>query len=125
MGTLEEARQYLAKAREFLEAAQINLDLDLFNAATSNAITSGINAKDAICLKVTGRSFKSDNHNAAVDELSRSGRDGKSLAPTFRRLLALKQKAQYQEVSVVATDAQHAVKWAELIYDKAQNVISR
>jgi len=125
MGALEEARQYLAKAREFLEAAQVNLDLNLFNAATSNAVTSGINAKDAICLKVTGRTGKSDDHNTAVDELSRSGSDGKSVAPNLRRLLTLKQKAQYQEMSVSTADAKRAIKWAELIYDKAQIVVSR
>lgn len=125
MGSLEDARKYLAKAREFLEAAEVNLDLDLFNAATSNAVTSGINAKDAICSKVTGRSGKSDDHNAAVDELSRSGPDGKSIGPILRRLLTLKQKAQYQEMSVSAADAKRAVKWAELIYDKAQIVVSR
>ncbi|MEK7409866.1 MAG: HEPN domain-containing protein [Actinomycetota bacterium] len=125
MGALEEAKQYLAKAREFLEAAQVNFDLDLFNAATSNAVTSGINAKDAICSKVTGRTGKSDDHNTAVDELRRSGPDVKSLAPTLRRLLTLKQKAQYQEMSVSAADAKHAVRWAELIYEKAQIVVSR
>jgi len=125
MGALEEARQYLAKAREFLEAAQINLDLKLFNAATSNAVTSGINAKDVICLKVTGRTGKSDDHNAAVEELSRSGPDGKSVAPTLRRLLTLKHKAQYQEMSVSIADAKRAIKWAELLYEKAQNVVSR
>lgn len=125
MGALEEARQYLAKAREFLEAAQINLDLNLFNAATSNAVTSGINAKDAICLKVTGRTGKSDDHNAAANELSRSGQDGKSVAPILRRLLTLKQKAQYQKMSVAVADAKRAIKWAELIYEKAQNVVSR
>lgn len=125
MGALEEARQFLAKAREFLEAAQVNLDLNLFNAATSNAVISGINAKDAICLKVTGRTGKSDDHNAAVDELSRSGPDGKSVALTLRRLLTLKQKAQYQEMSVSAADAKRAIKWAELIYEKAQIVVSR
>lgn len=125
MGALEEARQFLAKAREFLEAAQVNLDLNLFNAATSNAVTSGINAKDAICLKVTGRTSKSDDHNAAVDQLVRSGPDGKSVAPTLRRLLTLKQKAQYQEMSASAADAKRAIKWAELIYEKAQNVVSR
>jgi uncharacterized protein (UPF0332 family) len=125
MGAFDEVKQYLAKSREFLEAAQVNLNLNLFNAATSNAVTSGINAKDAICLRITGRTGKSDDHNAAVDELSRSSPDGKSVAPTLRRLLTLKQKAQYQEMSVSATDAKRAVKWAELIYEKAHNVVSR
>jgi uncharacterized protein (UPF0332 family) len=52
---LSEARAHLRKAKEFLTAAEFSLDLDLFNAATSNAVTSGINAKDAICLRLTGR----------------------------------------------------------------------
>ena len=124
MGPPEEARLYLAKAREFLEAAQVNIELDLFNAATSNAVTSGINAKDAICSKVTGRTGKSDDHSTAVNELSRSGPDGKSVAPTFHRFLNLKQKAQYQEASIAGADAKRAVKWAELIYEKAQIVLS-
>lgn len=31
------------------------MDLELFSAATSSAVTSGINSKDAICLKLSGR----------------------------------------------------------------------
>lgn len=58
MRTLDEARAHLAKAREFLTAAELNLDLDLFNAATSNAVISGINSKDAICLRLTGNGWQ-------------------------------------------------------------------
>jgi hypothetical protein len=45
---LDDARAHLAKAQEFLAAAEFTLDLDLFNAATSSAVSSGINSKDAI-----------------------------------------------------------------------------
>lgn len=69
MTALDEARAHLAKAREFLEAAELTNDLQLFNAAASNAVTSGINSKDAICLALTGRTRKSDNHAEAVAEL--------------------------------------------------------
>jgi len=47
--SVNDARAHLSKAREFLEAAEVNRDLELFNAATSAAVISGINSKDAIC----------------------------------------------------------------------------
>ena len=37
MGALDDARSHLAKAREFLEAAEVTLDLGLCNAAASSA----------------------------------------------------------------------------------------
>jgi hypothetical protein len=58
MPALDDARAHLAKAREFLEAAELTNDLGLFNAAASSAVTSGINSKDAICLTLTGRTRK-------------------------------------------------------------------
>lgn len=73
MTALDEAKAHLAKAREFLEAAELTNDLDLHNAAASSAVTSGINSKDAICLALTGRTNKSDNHNEAVAELRDAG----------------------------------------------------
>jgi uncharacterized protein (UPF0332 family) len=123
MGALEEAKNHLKKAREFLEAAQATCDLNLYDAAASNAVIAGINSKDAICLKVVGRTDKSENHNAALNELSRSGPDGKSVAPIFSRLLALKPKAQYAPGSVSAAEAKRAVEWAELLYEKAHSVV--
>ena len=59
MSALDEARAHLAKAREFLEAAELTNDLQLFNAAASNAVTSGINSKDAICLATMRRRSRS------------------------------------------------------------------
>ncbi|MEO6142946.1 MAG: hypothetical protein ABIP19_03125, partial [Dermatophilaceae bacterium] len=66
---LTDAAAHLGKAREFLEAAELNNDRDRYNAATSNAVTSGINSKDAICLTLTGRTGKSENHAEALVEL--------------------------------------------------------
>ena len=79
MTALEEARRHLAKAREFLDAAETSRDLGLANAASSNAVISAINGKDAICLAVTGRTSKSDNHTQAVDELRGSSPVGAEL----------------------------------------------
>lgn len=45
MSALRDARAHLGRAQEFFDAAELTLDLDLYNAATSNAVTSGINSK--------------------------------------------------------------------------------
>jgi len=74
MTALDEARAHLAKAREFLTAAELDLDLDLFNVATSNAVISGINAKDATCLRLTGTTGKSGAaRGRGLDRTSRRG----------------------------------------------------
>ena len=123
MTALQAAKEHLAKAREFLEVAELSHDLDLYNAAASNAVTSGLNCKDAICLTVTGRSDKNDNHNQAIAELKTSGSVGNGLATTFSRLLKLESKAQYQSESISATDAAKAVDCAAKMLDSARSVV--
>ena len=60
MTPFDQAQKHLSKAREFLEAAEVNRDLELNNAATSDAVISAINSKDAICLTLTGRTNKNE-----------------------------------------------------------------
>jgi cobalamin-dependent methionine synthase I len=120
---LEEARLHLAKAREFLDAAETSRDLGLNNAAASNSVIAAINSKDAICLTLTGRTRKSDNHAQAVEELRRSGPVGVELASTLSRLLNLKTRSQYASRSVSAVDAGKAVEWASRMYVTAEGVV--
>jgi uncharacterized protein (UPF0332 family) len=120
----DQAHLHLSKAREFLEAAEANQDLELYNAATSAAVISAINSKDAICLSLTGRTNKSENHNEAVSDLRRAGRAGADLAPTLSRLLKLNTKSQYSPVSVTSSDAMRAVLWAERLMTGAEDVFA-
>jgi hypothetical protein len=96
VGAREESRAHLRKAREFVAAAQLEAERELYSAAASSAVLAGINAKDTICLRLTGRTNKSDDHRSAVPELAAVGPAGKALESTFRRLLGLKTAAQYQ-----------------------------
>lgn len=123
MTALADARAHLGKAREFLEAAEVELSGALFNAAASSAVLAGINAKDAICLRSTGRTRKSANHGDAVAELSRSGPTGKRLESTFRRLLAMKTASQYQAGPISPADAHKAVDYAARMVDAAVEVV--
>lgn len=124
MSALEDARAHLAKAREFLRAAEFGNDLEQYNVAASNAVISGINSKDAVCLRLTGKTEKSDAHQQAVAELKNSGPAGAGLATTFSRLLKLKTKAQYQTNSVAAADAAKTIEWAERMLEVAEQVVS-
>jgi len=125
MSALSDARAHLRKAREFLDAAHLSLDGDLYNAATSSAVTSGINAKDAICLALTGKTAKSENHTDAVGELRAAGPATKSLATTLGRLLKLKSKSQYQMLDVVRADAVKAVGWATTLVEGATGIVAK
>jgi uncharacterized protein (UPF0332 family) len=120
----EEAQLHLSKAREFLGAAEANHDLKLYNAATSDAIISAINSKDTICLALTGRTSKSDNHADAVAELRRAGPAGADLSPTLNRLLKLKTRSQYAPLSVAPSNASKAVEWAQRMLTAAQDVVA-
>ncbi|MGH9040565.1 MAG: HEPN domain-containing protein [Acidimicrobiia bacterium] len=118
------ARAHLVKAQEFLLAAELTLDQGLFNAAASNAVSCGINAKDTICHSLTGRSGAHQDHQQAVAELRDSGPAGAALAPTLRRLLALKTKSQYQAAPVGRAEATRAVEWAGRLHDRALEVVT-
>jgi hypothetical protein len=76
----EEALLHLAKAREFLDAAENSRDLGLVNAAASDAVIAAINSKEAICLALTGRSGGSTR----TQRRTRTGRAEGSGAQDFR-----------------------------------------
>ena len=117
--SLARARLHLVKAQEFLDAAELNLDAELFTAATASAVMAGINAKDAICLALTGRTGKCQEHAAAVPELRAAGPLGAGVAKGLDRLLRLKTKAQYHHEAVSSTDARRALSWAERLVEAA------
>lgn len=121
MGARDDALSHLSKAREFPEAAGLELDMELHSAAASSAVLAGVNAKDAICLQLTGRTGGSEDHRSAVPELAAAGPAGKALESTFRRLLGLKTAAQYQAGPISRTDATKAVEWATRLVDAARD----
>lgn len=82
-------------------------------------MTSGVNSKDAICLKLTGRTGKTENHADVVTELKSTGAIGRVQGTTFDRLLRLKARSQYQTVSISAKDAAKAIEWAGRLLDAA------
>lgn len=123
MTPLQAARGHLSKAQEFLAEAKSALANGHLNAATSNAIIAGINAKDAICLVLVGKTSKADDHRQAVAELRKAGKIGADLAVTLDRLLKPKAKSQYQSLSMVIKDAEAAVNQAVRLVVEAERVV--
>lgn len=123
MTPLEAARGHLTKAQEFQEEAKSALANGHPNVATANAVTAGINAKDAICLVLVGKTAKADDHRQAVGELKKAGKIGADLASTLDRLLKPKTKSQYQSLSMVIKDAEAAVNQAARLVDEATQVV--
>lgn len=124
MSAVTDAKAHLSKAQQFLLAAEVSLDGRLWDPAASNAILAGINAKDAMCLHLTGRTGKADNHQEAVRELKHAGPVAAQNANHLQRLLSLKALAQYQSRSVSAAKAAKAVHWATEMVDSAAVIIT-
>jgi hypothetical protein len=123
MTPLQAARGHLAKAQEFLSEAKSALVNGHPNAATSNAVIAGINAKDAICLVLVGATSKADDHRHAVGELRKAGTIGARLAVTLDRLLKPKTRSQYQSLSMVIKDTEAAVNQAGRLVEEARRVV--
>jgi uncharacterized protein (UPF0332 family) len=120
----DEAQAHLEKAREFLKAASTNHELGMLNAAVSNAVTAGINAKDVVCLLTTGRTGKTQNHLQALAELKASGPAGRRLEPTLGRLLRLKSRAQYLADPVSTAEAAKSLTWARRMVTEAAELLA-
>ena len=72
---------------------------------------------------MAGRSHAAEDHRAAVAELSRLGERGRDAAVQLDRLLALKDRAQYDRRDVSDTDAKSAVRRAERLVALAADAI--
>ena len=106
MNVPKEASAHCSKAEEFLSMAALALASGKTNAAASNAVLAGINAKDAICLMSMGER----ESLMTIEQQSRSF--GKSQAQRFQRLLALKNDAQYHSGDVSHARASKGLEWA-------------
>jgi hypothetical protein len=118
-----DAGAFLSKAREFLRAAADSYELGNLIAATGNAVHAGIAAADAIAARRAGSVWKGE-HTQAAGHLERSaGAEGREAGRHLRRLLPLKNRAEYDPDPVPADEARSAVQAADRIVAIATRVI--
>jgi hypothetical protein len=103
---VQQARQRVVDARQFLEAAKL---LNAPDVVATCAIHAAIAASDAITCHALGERSNDGNHVSAVDLLRQV--DAK-LATALKRALDRKTQAGYESVDISAADAESCVKWA-------------
>ena len=119
-----------AHARKFLEAAQLvateERDIpESASVAASLAVLAGIAASDAACCAALGRRSRSQDHHDADALLGDIAPTGSEAANQLRRLLNLKDTAQYGFIHVSGGDLRGVLRQAQVLVDFAEQVLRR
>ncbi|HEX7291300.1 MAG TPA: hypothetical protein VF250_09260 [Conexibacter sp.] len=120
-----EARGRLAKARKFLEVAELVHEIaeegDDESASVSAAlfVLAGIAAADAACCHVLGRRSRAQDHRAAEDLVTGILPGGPQAAISLRRLLNLKDEAHYGFYAVGGSKLRAASRQARTVVNFA------
>lgn len=119
------ARQHLAKAREFHEAARDALLAGKPNAAGLAAIHGGISAADAALIASAGVRSASRDHSAVVLLLNKLVPEaGATQERQLRGILALKNVIAYEQRLIATDEARGLVENAGRLVKWAANVVS-
>lgn len=122
----------MARAREFLEVAELVVDekdqdasIVYASSAASLAVLAGIAASDAACCKALRERSRSDSHRDAERLLAEITPGGKAAADDLRELLNLKDKAQYGFLAMSVPEVRKVMRRANRLIDFAAEVLSR
>lgn len=128
-----EARQRMARAREFIEVADLAMSEQdpadhshvYSSAAASLAVLAGIAAADAACCKALGKRSKADSHREATQLLEQIAPGGKDAAKDLAVLIGLKDRAQYGAMALGDNDLKKVVRRAEKLCTFAETILQR
>ena len=114
---------YLAKAHEYLEAAEDAFERDNLVAATGNAVHATIAAADAVASVRLNSRWKSD-HPGAAEHVAAAGLEGERCAQSLRRVLPLKHQAEYDPLPIAPGKARGAIRAAALAVSAADRTLA-
>lgn len=116
----------LGHARSFIEVADLVSDShdveEYGNVAASLAVLAGIAASDAACCAALGRRSRAQDHRDA-EGLLREVRGAEQAANDLRRLLSLKDEAQYGVIHVGSSDLKATLRLARHLLEFAEGVV--
>jgi hypothetical protein len=92
--------------------------------SASLAVLSGIAACDAACCSALGVRSRGQDHHKAADVLERVAGSADAVA-ALRRLLGLKNDAQYGLISVSVSKRNSALRQARKVVEFAEQVATR
>lgn len=113
-------RAKIAKAEQFLEAALLMEEYELYDASVSLAVSAAINASDALIYDATQSLPSGSDHSAAVGLLRRSVDRQSSIH--LSRALSFKNPAQYSINRCSLSDSQSALKCAIRLVEKSKTM---
>jgi HEPN domain-containing protein len=111
---------FLKKATWYLESAVANLESGRYNPAVSDAVISGVNSSDVICIAGGGSYAVTAEHSGALRQLQRSGELGQRAVPLLQALLPQKNLSQYRNLLNSHQEAQDAMDAAEELLELAR-----
>lgn len=125
----DHAQNRLGHARKFLEVAEMTAgetgDVEYASAAATLAVLAGIAASDAACCAALGRRSRGQDHQQATKLVGQVEPGGPQAANALRRLLSLKDEAQYGFFDVGGQDLQAAIRQATTLVDFAAAAVRR
>lgn len=123
-----EAANRLSQAHSFLDAAElVATDLDTEgngNVAASLAVLAGIAAADAASCARIGKRSRSQDHHDAEELVATIEPGGPDAANKLRRLLDLKNEAQYGIIYLGRTELRSALRQAKTLVAFADEILS-
>ncbi len=123
-----DASLYLAKGKQFLEAAQLALKGSRPDAAMLNSIHAAISAADAVTVALSGRRSADPDHQRVADLLEEVGGRSESITSRvkqLRALLAKKNQVEYESRQARAGEAADAVARALRFVEWAAETVER
>lgn len=118
------AKSHLRTAREYAQVAAAAAEIDCHSPSVSNAVLAGINAKDAICIWITGSTGKSDNHAAAAQALHAAlAALDKGESRAVAELIKQKTRVQYDAGFASAKESKAAMRRANALIACAAQVV--
>ncbi|HEY5943151.1 MAG TPA: hypothetical protein VIT89_09850 [Solirubrobacterales bacterium] len=100
-------------------------DVEYASAAATLAVLAGIAASDAACCAALGRRSRAQDHQQAAKLVGQVEPGGDQAAKALRRLLSLKDEAQYGFFDVGGQDLQAAIRQARTLVDFAAAAVRR
>jgi hypothetical protein len=123
-----EAANRLSHAHSFLDVAElVATDLDTEgngNVAASLAVLAGIAAADAASCARIGRRSRSQDHRDAQELVASVEPGGPDAANKLRRLLDLKDDAQYGIIDLGRTELRSALRQAKALVSFAEEIVT-
>ena len=119
---------YLTKARDFLKGAIMEAEKENWNSAAVLSIHAVISACDAICAKFLQLRHGGPDHMQAVELLGSlpfERAEIESKLKQARRIISLKNAAEYEDRLIKQTEAQEMLKDAQRLVEWVENKLGR